>query len=80
MSDFVISKQKESRPESITLTFKVKIGKKLLDNLKLILLTAFIGLAIFMSVSHNNLMLSELLIVSGIILLVFVSHHLSKRK
>lgn len=80
MSDFIISKQKESKPESVTLTFRVKIGKRLLDNLKLVLLTAFLGLAIFMSISHNNLMLNELLIVSGIILLVFISHQLSKTK
>ena len=80
MSDFIISRQKESKPESITLTYKVHIGKKFLDNLKLVLLTAFLGLAIFMSISHNNLMLNELLVASGIILMVFIGHHLSKRK
>lgn len=78
MSDFIISRQKESKPESITLTYKVQIGKRFLDNLKLVLLTAFLGLAIFMSISHNNLMLNELLIASGIILMVFIGHHLSK--
>lgn len=78
MSDFIISRQKESKPESITLTYKVHIGKKFLDNLKLVLLTAFLGLAIFMSINHNNLMLNELLVASGIILLVFIGHRLSK--
>lgn len=78
MSDFIISRQKESKSESITLTFKVHIGKRLLDNLKLVLLAAFLGLAIVMSISHNNLMLNELLVASGIILLVFVGHRLSK--
>jgi hypothetical protein len=79
MSDFVISKKEERTSEARAFSF-VQVTKKelrLILNLVLFFVT-FFGL-IYLSISSNNLMLTEILTVGGILSLLFLMHILSNR-
>ena len=77
MSDFVIH-IKEGRAPNLKIVSVVKpVRKTLVLVLKIILfISAFLGL-IFISMCNDNLMLSELLLSSVILSLVFFIHTLS---
>ncbi len=79
MSDFVISKTEERTSElkAITFTQTTKKQQRLVLNL-VVFFASFFGL-VYLSISSNNLMLSEILVVGGILSLVFLIHILSNK-
>lgn len=79
MSDFVIRKKEERTSEATTVSFVKPTRKELSLVLKIVFfIAAFFGL-IFMSISSDNLMLTEILVSGGILSIVFLIHILSKR-
>jgi hypothetical protein len=79
MSDFVIRKREGRTSEAKTVSFVKPTSKELGLVLKIVLfIAAFSGL-IFMSMSNNNLMLTEILLSGGILSLVLFIHILSNR-
>ncbi|MCF7567402.1 hypothetical protein L3X37_03350 [Sabulilitoribacter arenilitoris] len=79
MNDFVI-KKKEGRTSKVkSFSFNQSTKKEFILILKTVaFFGAFLGL-IYLSISRNNLMLSELLTVGGILSIVFLIHILSNR-
>ncbi len=79
MNDLVISNKEERTSEVKSFSF-VQITKKelrLILNL-VIFFASFFGL-IYLSISSNDLMLTEILVSGGILSLVFLIHILSNR-
>ncbi len=79
MSDFVISKNEERMTEAKAVPF-VQVTKKelrLIINL-VVFFATFFGL-IYLSISSNNLMLTEILVVGGILSLIFLVHIISNK-
>ena len=80
MSDFVIKRKKEKIAKEKPVSFAQTIKKETILMVKLVVfLAAFLGL-IYLSVSCNNLLLSEILVVGGILSLVFLIYILSNTK
>lgn len=79
MSDFVIREKEERRFKPKTFSFNRKTQKELILILKLVAFLAFFSGLIYLSISSNNLMLSELLVGGGILSMVFFIHIVSQR-
>lgn len=79
MSDFVIRKKEERTFKSKSFSLAQVTKKELSLVLKLVaFFTTFFGL-IYLSINSNNLMLSEILVVGGILSMVFFIHIVSNR-
>jgi hypothetical protein len=79
MSDFVIRK-KEALTSILKSLSIVKVSKKELSIiLKIVVFIAFFSGLIYLSISRNNLMLSEILTVGGISSIIFFIHILSDK-
>jgi hypothetical protein len=79
MSDFVIRKTEERTSKHTSFSLAQETEKELSLVLKLLAFFAtFFGL-IYLSINSNNLMLSEILVVGGILSMVFFIHIVSNR-
>ena len=79
MNDFAISNKKERTSKAKTASFTQATEKQQSVILKMVVFfVAFFGV-IYLSVSSNNLMLTELLVAGGILSQVFLVHLLSNR-
>ena len=79
MSDFVIRKNEELKSTPKSFSF-VKVSKKELSVIfKIVAFIAFFTGLIYLSISRNNLMLSEILTIGGILSIVFFIHILSDK-
>lgn len=79
MGDFVISNKKDRMSKVKTVSFVLPTKKEIGIAVKSVVFVAgFVGL-VYTSMSCNNLMLNEILIVGGILSLVFLMHILSNR-
>ena len=77
MSDFAINKKGERSHEIKAFSFTQTTKKKLSLYFKLaVFFATFFGL-IYLSMNSNNLLLSEILVVGGILSLIFLVHILS---
>jgi hypothetical protein len=79
MSDFVIRKKEELTSITKSLSILKASKKEVSVILKIVVFIAFFSGLIYLSISRNNLMLSEILTVGGITSIVFFIHILSDK-
>lgn len=79
MSDFVIRKKEESASEAKLFSFGNVTKKELSIPLRFIAFFATFSGLIYLSINSGNLLLSEILVVGGILSIVFFMHMLSNR-
>lgn len=79
MSDFVIRKKEEITATPKSFSFEKVSKKELSIILKVVAFITFFSGLIYLSISRNNLMLSEILTVGGIFSIVFFIHILSNK-
>ena len=79
MSDFVIRKNEERTSKPKSFSFEKVSKKELSLTLKVVSFFATSFGLIYLSISSNNLMLSEILVSGGILSMVFLIHILSNR-
>ena len=79
MSDYVIAKKEERTSKSKSFSLAQVNKKELSLALRLVAFFAsFLGL-IYLSINSDNLMLSEILVVGGILSIIFFIHIASNR-
>ena len=79
MSDFVIKKKEEREHKYKSFLIEHVTKKKLSIAIKLVVFfSTFLGL-IYLSISRDNLLLSEILTVGGILSMVFFIHLVSEQ-
>lgn len=79
MSDFIIRNKEESDSKSKLFSFGNVTKEELSIPLRFIAFFATFSGLIYLSINCGNLLLSEILVVGGILSIIFFMHMLSKR-